>query len=111
MNENLQKILLLLGETYKDEIQKDARNYVEVNLSEKAELLGFDDVKEHFKGSHAVIPIKKPVEGMKVRIDGRTFVNYGQFDSGIAAPAYVAKVSGMPYKTYTAQDSMILNFA
>lgn len=111
MKHSLKKILLLLEEEYKDNIEKDARNYLEVNLGRKAELLGLDDIKEHVKSSCAVIPIKTPAEGMKVRIDGRTFVNYGQFDSGIAAPGYVAEVSGMPYKTYVAKDSMILNFA
>jgi hypothetical protein len=31
---------------------------------------------------------------MKVRIDGRTFVNYAQYDSGIVVPGYVAEKKG-----------------
>ena len=47
---------------------------------------------------------------MKVRIDGRTFVNYVQFDSGVAVPNYIAEDSELPYRAYAARDSMILNF-
>ena len=32
---------------------------------------------------------------MKVRIDGRTFVDYASFDSGLAAPGYVAREAGL----------------
>jgi len=48
---------------------------------------------------------------MKVRIDGRTFVNYAQFDSGIAVPHYVARQVDLPHRAYVAKDSMICNFA
>jgi hypothetical protein len=48
---------------------------------------------------------------MKVRIDGRTFVNYAQFESGIAVPNYVARQVDLPNRAYIAQDSMICNFA
>ena len=50
------------------------------------------------------------MEGMKVRIDGRTFVNYVQSETGVAMPGYIAKYSGLPHKAYEAWDSMILNF-
>ena len=110
MNKNLKKILWHLGEEYKDRIFENASNYIEVNLGEKAEKFGFSDVKRRFNGANVIIPLKHPVNGMKVRIDGRTFVNYGQFNSGIAVPGYVAKESGLSYKTYIPNDSMILNF-
>jgi hypothetical protein len=48
---------------------------------------------------------------MKVLIDGRTFVRYAQFDSGIAIPEYIAKDSEMAYKPFVPKESMILNFA
>jgi len=48
---------------------------------------------------------------MKVRIDGRTFVNYAQFESGIVTPNYVAERVDLPYRAYNARDSMICNFA
>jgi hypothetical protein len=47
---------------------------------------------------------------MKVRIDGRTFVNYAQFESGVVVPDYVARDAGLSYKTFIPKDSMILNF-
>ena len=110
MNDNLKKVLLLLRDEYKDRISNNARNYLEVSLADKAEKQGFSDIRDRFKGAHAVIPLKEPTKGMKVRIDGRTFVNYGQFDSGIAVPGYVAKEVDLPYETFVPNDSMILNF-
>lgn len=111
MNNNLKKILLLLSEEYKDKVLTGARNYLEVNLADKADILGFYDLKDFLKGAHAIIPLKEPADGMKVRIDGRTFVNYGQFDSGISVPGYVAKEVDLPHKTFVPNDSMILNFS
>jgi len=46
-----------------------------------------------------------------VRIDGRTFANYAQFESGIVVPNYIARQVDLPQRPYTAQDSMICNFA
>jgi hypothetical protein len=48
---------------------------------------------------------------MKVRIDGRTFINYAQFESGVVAPHYVASQVDLPHRAYIAKDSMICNFA
>lgn len=111
MNQELNTILQRLGEEYRESIARDARNYVEVDLGEKARSLGYDDLGEKYKGANAVIPLKAPVKGMKVRIDGRTFINYGQFESGVAVPGYVARDASLPYKTFVPCDSMILNFA
>jgi hypothetical protein len=111
MNDNIKKLLFLLGEEYKERISGKARNYIEVDLGDKAQSLGFNDLKDKLHGTNAVIPLKHPAKGMKVRIDGRTFVNYGQFDSGITVPGYMAKKSGLPYKTFFPNDSMILNFS
>ncbi len=69
------------------------------------------DIQSRFQNVSAIILLKAPAKGMKVLIDGRTFVDYAQFGSGIAVPGYVAREAGMPFKTYTAHDSMILNFA
>jgi hypothetical protein len=57
----------------------------------------------------AVVPLKQPVEGMKVRIDGRTFVDYAEFDSGVVVPGYEARETTLPRRPWTANDSMILN--
>jgi hypothetical protein len=47
---------------------------------------------------------------MKVRIDGRTFVNYAEYPSGVVVPGYVAKEAGRNFKTFVPNDSMICNF-
>lgn len=107
----LDKVLTLMGEKYKDEILSDSRFYRDISIGEEAENLGFADVKETYKDAYAVLPMRRPVSGMKVRIDGRTFVNYAQLDSGIAVPGNVAKNSELSRTSYLAKDSMILNFA
>lgn len=111
MSNRLSEILTQIGQAYKEQIQENARNYIEVDIGQQAKRLGFEEEKGQYHDVRAVVPIKEAVAGMKVRIDGRTFVNYAKFDSGIAVPEYVAKESGLPYETYHANDSMILNFA
>jgi hypothetical protein len=73
--------------------------------------LGFSEAKAQYKNVCAIVPLKRPVSGMKMRIDGRTFVNYAQFESGIVVPNYVARNVDLPYRAYIAKDSMICNFA
>ena len=110
MKNNLSKIISKIENDHAGHINAGARNYKEVDLSKTADELGLADAAECFRKINAIVPIKAPIEGMKVRIDGRTFVNYVQFDSGVAVPGYVAEGSGLPHKTYEARDSMILNF-
>jgi hypothetical protein len=83
---------------------------MEVNLAEQARKLGYGDLIEKYGTASAIVPLKNPQPGMKVRIDGRTFVNYAEYDSGIAVPGYLAKASGMNYRTFVPNDSMICNF-
>ena len=110
MMNQLDLVLKHIGDEFHADILKDARNYREVDIGKRSELLGFSDLKETYKSINAVVPIKEPIEGMKVLVDGRTFVNYRQFDSGIAVPGYVAEVSGLPHQPFVPNDSMILNF-
>jgi hypothetical protein len=51
------------------------------------------------------------IRGMKVRIDGRTFASYAQFEPDIVVPNYVAKEVDLPHRVYTAADSIVCNFA
>ena len=111
MNKNLYKILQSIADEYKSELSNNGRNYIEVDIGKKAEAIGYPELKEKYNHVNAVVPIKHPVKGLKVRIDGRTFVNYAQYDSGIAVPGYLAKDAGRPYKAFIPNDSMILNFA
>ncbi|MFZ5563726.1 MAG: hypothetical protein ACOZBW_06700 [Thermodesulfobacteriota bacterium] len=111
MNASIDTILAAIGESYKDAILKDGRHYLEVNLGRQAQALGITDIPDHMRAVDAIVPLKGPVRGMKVRIDGRTFVNYAQFESGVAIPGHVAREAGLPHTGFVPGDSMVLNFA
>jgi hypothetical protein len=111
MNKHLQEVINGIAEEYGSVISHDARNYVEINIGSRLAMMDCPELKEKYSGVNAIVPLKKPAEGMKVRIDGRTFVNYVQFESGIAVPGYAAKDIGLPYKDFVPNDSMIHNFA
>ena len=111
MMNNLSEVLAKIGEEYQNNIQEDSRYYFEISIAQKAAELGFSEAKESYGNANAIVPLKHPIGGMKVRIDGRTFVNYVQFESGIAVPNYVAGQVNLPHRAYIAKDSMICNFA
>jgi hypothetical protein len=111
MTANLSQVLAKIGEEYRENINSDSLYYMEVSISKKAAELGFSEIQEQYKTAFAIVPLKDPFAGMKVRIDGRTFVNYAQFESGIVVPNYIARQVDLPQRPYTAQDSMICNFA
>lgn len=111
MIDNLSEVLAIIGEEYEENILDDSRYYLEISIARKAAELGFSEVKERYKNVYAIVPLKHPVSGMKVRVDGRTFVNYAQFDSGIVVPHYVARQVDLPFRAYVAKDSMICNSA
>lgn len=110
MDNRIDELLKHVEETYGDKIQRGARHYLEVNLAEQARKLGFADLGEKYKNACAIIPLKTPQHGMKVRIDGRTFVNYAEYDSGMAVPVYLANASGKKFRNFVPNDSMICNF-
>jgi hypothetical protein len=110
MKNNLDDVLSAIEDEYEDKIQRGARHYLEVGLAEKARNMGFKDLAECFRTASAIVPLRTPQDGMKVRIDGRTFVNYAEYDSGIAIPGYLAKSSAKNSRTFIPQDSMICNF-
>jgi hypothetical protein len=111
MKNNLDEVLTKIGEEYKEDILDDSRFYLEVDIGKRAEEMGYSHIKEKYPNAEAVVPIKEAKKGMKVRIDGRTYVNYAQFESGIAVPGHVAKESGLPHRTYKPNHSMIRHFA
>jgi hypothetical protein len=111
MNDHLKKTLEQIGEDFRHAIVEDSRHYCEINIGQRADRLGYHDLKQRFQDVCAIVPLMRPAEGMKVRIDGRTFVNYAQFDNGVVVPGYLAQQSGLTFRPYRAQDSMILNFA
>ena len=111
MDNRLIHILNVIGEKYKGSIQKGSRHYLEVSIGKHAETLGHADLKEKYKNTYAIIPLSVPQKGMKVRIDGRTFINYAEHRSGIAIPGYLARETGSSFQKYMPNDSMICNFS
>lgn len=107
---SLKAIIQKIENQYRSSIQGNGRNYLEVDMGKKASEMGFADLAKELDRVFAIVPLKGPFPGMKVRIDGRTFTGYAQFDSGIAVPGYVADHSVQAHKPYIPQDSMILNF-
>lgn len=110
MNDCLVKVLEAIEEEYKETIEKGARHYLEVNIGRRAAMMGYDEIKEKYRHTHAIVPLKAPRSGMKVRIDGRTFAHYAEYASGVAVPAYCADEAGRAYRTFMPQDSMVCNF-
>ncbi len=110
MKNIIDALLTHIESEYGEKIQKGGRHYMEVSLSRKATELGLHGLEECYHNTNAIVPLKDPQIGMKVRIDGRTFVNYAEYDSGIAVPGYIARATDRAYKTYVPQDSMICNF-
>ena len=82
MTNNLSEVLAKIGEEYQENICDNSHYYREINIAQKAAELGFSEVKERYRNAYAIVPLKQPVNGMKVRVDGRTFVKYHQFESG-----------------------------
>ena len=111
MKRHLNEVFESIAEEYDDNILDGSRHYLEVDIGKRAEVLGYPNLEEKYGRVYAIVPLKHPTKGMKVRIDGRTFVNYAQYDSGIAVPGYIADDAVQSYKPYIPNNSMILNFA
>jgi hypothetical protein len=111
MDKKLAEVVNRIGDDFKDNISKGSRFYLEVNIGELAAKYGYSDLGKKYQARYAIVPLKHPVSGMKVRIDGRTFVNYAQFESGVVVPDFVARDSGLSYKTFIPHDSMVCNYA
>lgn len=110
MKKVINRILTAIGEEFEDRIQKGARNYLEVSIGKQAERMGYSNLAERYRYAYAVVPLKGPQAGMKVRIDGRTFVDYVEDASGIAVPGYLAREADREFRTFVPQNSMICNF-
>lgn len=111
MNKQLKKVLEHIKIENKHLAMAGARNYLNVDIGQVARKLGFQDLTKKYLNREVVVAIKEPEPGMKVRIDGRTFVNYVEYSDGFAVAAHIAEKAGVASKPYTANDSMILNFA
>ena len=110
MSNLLAEVIESLNDEFKDQMSPASRFYKEVDIGKRAEQLGFPSAGNTSHMVHAIIPLRRPVSGMKVRIDGRTFVDYAQYQSGVVVPGYVARKAGLPFETFIPNDSMILNY-
>ena len=111
MDRRLSSVLDQIGEDFKMQLHRGARHYREVNIGQQAVRMGYADLGAKLNNTFAIVPLMHPHRGMKVRIDGRTFVNYAEHPSGIAVPGYVASEAGAAFKSFVPNDSMICNFA
>jgi hypothetical protein len=111
MDKRLAEVVNKIEDNFRDKISRDSRFYLEVNIGEHAKKYGHSDIGRKYHDKYAIVPLKHPESGMKVRIDGRTFVNYAQFESGVVVPNFIAKDAGLSYKAFIPHDSMVCNFA
>jgi len=111
MQSDIAHVITRIDEDFREEILPTSRFYREVNIGERAGRLGLTELTGRYRDVFAIVPLKQPSGGMKVRIDGRTFVNYAQFESGVVVPGYVAADVGLPSRPFVPNDSMILDFA
>lgn len=111
MKENIQKVLEHIRSSYRSVARKGGRHYISVNIGDIARKLGYNNIEKDVAERDVVVALKEPQPGMKVRIDGRTFVRYAEYADGFAVAEPIADKAGMSYKPYLAQNSMILNFS
>ena len=110
MDVQLTDLITRLNTKYNAVIFPGSRYILEVDLGREAEQIGYGALGRRLQGVEAVVPVKEPGPGMKVLIDGRTFVNYAQYDSGIAVPGHVARDIDLPATLYRPDDSLVRQF-
>jgi len=110
MNSELSEVLTKIGEEFKEEISEKSGIFLEVDIGKEAEKLGYSNIVEKYRGVDAAVPLKHMVDGMKVMMDGRTFVNYAQLKSGVVIPGRIAEEAALPHKPYEAHESIVRVF-
>lgn len=111
MGNDIDTVIRRIAAEHRDAILPSSNVYREVDIGEQAARLGLSELKGRYKDVFAIVPLKEASKGMKVLIDGRTFVNYAQYDSGVVVPGYVARESALPFRPYVPDESMVLDFA
>lgn len=110
MNKSLTKVLEHIRDSYRNKACKGARHYTNIRIGTIAEKLNLKNIDPDIADREVIISLKDPQPGMKVRIDGRTFIRYAEYADGFAVPEAVAMKAGIKYQPYTPQNSMILNY-
>ncbi len=110
MDNRLDTILSGIIDEYRNDLTDDSIYFVDVNIGQRAARMGYDDLGNEYKTTEAVVFVKNPKKGMKVMIDGRTFVNYASLGPGVAVPSHVAERTALKHKPFTAADSLVRIF-
>ena len=76
MVKKLADVVIKIGDEFRDQISTHSRFYLEVDIGKQAVTCGHSELEEKYNDIYAIVPLKRPLRGMKVRVDGRTFVNY-----------------------------------
>lgn len=110
MSNELGEVLAKIAEEYREEISVESGTFLELDIGKKAEKLGYSNIAEKYRGVDAVVPLKRALDGMKVMIDGRTFVDYAQLETGVVIPGHIAKEASLPNRHYEAPESIVRVF-
>jgi len=110
MSNELSEVLTRIADEYKEEIASDSGTYLELDIGKEAEKLGYSNIAEKYRGIAAAVPLKRKLNGMKVMMDGRAFMDYVQLETGIVIPGYIAKEAALPNKHYEAPESIVRVF-
>jgi hypothetical protein len=111
MSNELGEVLTKIGEEYKEEISEESGIFLEVDIGKQAEKFGYSNIVEKYRGVDAVVPLKHTIDGMKVMIDGRTFMDYAQLETGVVIPGHIAKEAALPSKHYEAPETIVRVFS
>jgi hypothetical protein len=110
MSNELSELLTRIADEYKEEISAESGTFLELDIGKEAEKLGYSKLAEKYRGIAAAVPLKRTLNGMKVMMDGRTFVDYAQLETGVVIPRYIAKEAALPTKHYEAPESIVRVF-
>jgi hypothetical protein len=110
MSNQLGEVLTTIAEQYREEISSESGTFLELDIGKEAEKLGYSNIAEKYRGIAVAVPLKRTLNGMKVMMDGRTFVDYAQLETGVVIPGHIAKEASLPNKHYEAPESIVRLF-
>ena len=92
MNSDLKGLLMKIGHDYQNLIEKGSRHYIEVSLARAAGELGFKEAEKQYRHAYAIVPLKRPLKGMKVRLP--PVIDFNQLKVGCAMANIYMGVDG-----------------
>lgn len=110
MTNRLSEVLTKIAEQYRAEISVESATFLELDIAKEAAKLGYVDIAEKYRGIVVEVPLKRTLNGMKVMMDGRAFVDYAQLETGVVIPGHVAREAALSGKHYEAPESIVRVF-